>query len=137
MRKLFLSYTSLLSQLSRNAVSAEDLVKGLFFFGCSREHVYNPGANGETDERTWDKGNYAKGYPQLLEAVQRAECEGRLEWRRAPDGSERSPWDALNELLQRNGLKQVSGDPFNWEATYPAIADAIGRDSAAPVRVVY
>ena len=56
MRKLFLSFSSLLTFIAEDKVTVEDLRSGFFLFGCTRGHAIDPGAQGEADERTWNKG---------------------------------------------------------------------------------
>lgn len=124
MKKIFLSFTSLLSLLGSGKVTAQDLSEGLFFFGCTRRHAYEPGAQGESDERTFHNGRYASAHPVLVSALRQAENEGRVAWRHDPFTGELDPWGQLDDLLRTNGLPQVQrGCGFGWDAGYPAIVD--------------
>ncbi len=128
MRKLFLSFTALLRLLSEDKVSFEDLRHGLFYFGCTRAHAYEPGSSGETDERQWSNGAYAVGHPMLVNMLRQAEIDGRADWRRTTDAPNRDPWEVLDDLLERNGHKRIKhARSLGWNAGYPAMADALAQ----------
>jgi len=136
MKKLFVSFSSLLRLVGESKVTADDLAQGLYFFGCRREHALNPGAAGEADERTWHKSQFAHAHPGIVEALLQAEQDGRAAWHNCPNRQE-SPWNELNELLASNGLASL-GDThtahFNY--SYPAVTDAAAA-ARLPVEVVY
>lgn len=106
MKKLFVSFTSLLREVTEGRVTPDDLKQGLFFFGCRREHALNPGAKGEVDERTWHQGRYAKAHPVIVAAVVEAERDGRAAWHNVPRRID-SPWRVLNNLLYANGFERL------------------------------
>src|SRR3989344_9309635 len=49
-RKLFLSFTGLLQQIHHGLISQDDLDRGLYFFLCSRNHVFYPDRGGWHNE---------------------------------------------------------------------------------------
>lgn len=98
--KLFISFSGLLSALSRNEVSDEDLQTGLFYFGCVRSHAF------ELDERYRLK-NAVAAHEKLVQALTRAEEEGRCRWHRPEPGVWLAPYSLLNELLVANGLSAL------------------------------
>ena len=136
MKKLFVSYTSLLREITDGTVTHDDLYDGLFFFGCRREHAYNPGASGETDERTWQNGRYAEAHPILVDALRVAEITGRAAWHNVPK-REFSPWSVLDDLLERNDIQPLK-PKFNLFAHYgyPNVKDA-DAERGLPLHVVY
>lgn len=128
--KLFLSFTGLLYAIAHNSVSEEDLNTGLFYFGCMRGHAYEPGAHGELDERVLLKEKGAPAYAKLVQALAKAESEGRCRWFRPEPGVLHAPYTLLNELLTTNGVAALQFDEEQdyvqyW--SYPAV-----RDLAAP-----
>ena len=137
MRKLFVSFTSLLALVADNKVTAEDMAEGLYFFGCTRRHAFQPGAQGETDERTWNRGKNAVGYPVVREALRVAEGQRRVAWRHDANYQRVDPYTALNDLLTDNGLSPIERPrPGEWAASYPTIADAVAA-KGIPLDVVY
>lgn len=102
MRKLFVSFTSLLQLVSARQVSPEDLANGLFFFGCWREHAINPGGAGETDTRESNPA-YSGAHAIIRTAVLRAGVEGRVAWHNGKNRT-RSPWMRLDDLLAQHGI---------------------------------
>jgi len=102
-RKLFVSFTALLRHMRDDLVTEKDLDRGLFYFGCTRDHAFNPGANGESNELSWifKDDDVATGTHQvLLRYVEKAEKNGRCIWREAKD---MNSYRALNDLLVANG----------------------------------
>ena len=136
MRKLFVSFTSLMRLVTLGQVTAEDLRHGLFFFGCWREHALNPGAAGEPDERTWSEGRYAAAHPTIVEAVKRAESERRAAWHNGPRIVD-SPWVVLDELLRDNGFSPLKPQSvLSCHYSYPGVRDAVTGQSL-DLEVVY
>ncbi|MBU1104377.1 hypothetical protein KJ664_00560, partial [Patescibacteria group bacterium] len=49
--KLFISFSGLLVALKSGKIPLSDLDTALFYFGCTRDHAYNPSKHGvELDE---------------------------------------------------------------------------------------
>lgn len=137
MRKLFISFTSLLRLVARNEVTAEDLDQGLFYFGCWREHAMNPGGRREFDERTLNP-DYVAAHEVIKAAVLRAEPEGRVDWHNGPNRTG-SPWSRLDGLLSKNGVPLLKHRPTTdpWaHYSYPLVRDLI-TEAELPVEVVY
>jgi len=109
-RLLCISFTGLLRELSEGALRPEELEHALFYFGCIREHAMAPGASGESDERNYFKGGH-EAHAALVPILQRAEAEGRVAWR---ERGERSSYQTLNGLLERNGLKRLPEAPSQY-----------------------
>lgn len=118
-KKLFVSWTALLRNLRDGTVTNADLQTGIFYLDCCRSHVFEP------DRRSpmgFDTVN-AKSYNELLqfweddiatrrnahqavvEAVLKAEHEGRIAWREERDGF--NTYGYLGNLLKRNGYSGV------------------------------
>lgn len=137
MKKLFLSFTSLLAMVSTGRVTAQDLSEGLFFFGCTRRHAFEPGAQGETDERTFNGGRYAGAHLAIVKALHEAEQEGRAAWRHDPLTGQLDPWAQLDQLLLANGFEAAArGTGQGWDAGYPAIAEQLSM-KGIPLTPVY
>ncbi len=137
MKKLFLSYTSLLRLVAENVVTAEDLATGLFFFGCRREHALNPGAAGEYDERKSFNGRFEHVHPTIVQALLSAEAAGRAAWHNVAHRVD-SSWDILDKLLTNNGVPAIKRefDYYSSHYSYPGVKDAVAEKNA-PVEVVY
>lgn len=133
MKKLFVSFTSLLYMVSQGKVSAEELDHGLFFFGCWREHAMDP--NGS---RMYHGKVDPSAQPLIIEAVRKAESEGRAAWHNGPKHPQRpSPWRVLNELLEANGFATLEQEPgLSWDYGYPAVREAVAA-KALSLDVVY
>lgn len=106
--KLFVSFSGVMMKLSCGLVSRDDLETGLFAFGCTRDHVFRPGFHGEyVEDEVLDRPDL---HQQLLEALRRAERDGRVSWRRgsrACDLVGECAFRRLNRLLRRNGFKPL------------------------------
>jgi len=136
MKKLFVSFSSLLGAITDGTVNAEDLKNGLFFFGCRREHALQPGAAGEVDERQWKKGSYAAAHPTLVDALLAAEQEGRASWHNMAVRTD-SPWNLLDGLLTRNGFPPLQPlSDLNAHYCYPHVRETIAERAMA-LEVVY
>lgn len=114
--KIFLSYSALLVALANGLVSQEDLDQGLYFFGCTRGHAFNPGEAGEGDERESLGKAGMQAHRRLLDAVVAAEAQGRCRWHRPDSKTRLEPYAELNRLLDENG-----------QATLPTASDASGQ----------
>lgn len=137
MKKLFLSYSSLLRQVYLGKVTAEDLSNGFFMFGCTRGHAFNPGAAGETDERQWNNGQNAVSHPVIIDALVKAEQDGRAGWMRPDAKVRRDAFEVLNEMLTKHQMEPLepSNDP-DWNYCYPGMAQCLA-ESLVPLVAVY
>lgn len=126
MRKLCVSFTSLLYALVAGRVTAEDLGDALFYFGCVREHALRPWED-EINEVEWiardvgdDRAKEVHG--QLVVALEAAQAEGRVRYRHLKD---RVSYEQLNELLTANGYpaltRTVEGIPDGGAYSYPGV----------------
>ena len=147
MRKLFLSFTSTLGLIARGEVSRGELMSGLFYFGCTRQHAFmpwadaegNPHVHGEGNELLWcfkkpdgsyDADHAAVGHDLLVTALAHAEADNRVEWR---ERRESQTYEKLDELLVRNGHKPISHRirPFlRTEYMSPSVVAGIARNGA-------
>jgi hypothetical protein len=106
--KLFISFSLLMSRLAEKKVTWADLSRGLFYFGCTREHVINPGANGEYVEMVVEENSDVLS--RLQKAVLKAEKEGRVAWRKR---DEHNSYEQLDGLLVSNGFKPLAEEDSN------------------------
>ena len=137
MKKLFVSFSTLLSLIAHDKVSAEDLRTGFYLFGCTRGHALEPGAQGEADERQWNKGKNAAGHETLVAAVLEAEKEGRAGWVKTGRYLDRDPYEVLSDLITKHGMPPLirkGGDASMHN--YPAMRDAI-EEAGIPLEVVF
>ena len=129
MRTLFVSFTGLLYALDRGEISQEQLDNGLFFLGCKREHALAPGATGGefsevsymglTHDGLTRRGNDPHElHRQLVEALLKAETEGRVAWR--SKAAEDRDILILQEFLNRHGVQETF-----WALNYPTIREAL------------
>jgi len=135
--KLFVSFTTLLGAIVRSEVTQEDLDTGLYFLGCVRSHAFEPGAEGETNERLWVRSGGVAAHATLIAALERAATEGRCRWYR-PEVLTRLPkYSTLNELLVANGLEAVAQkDPFG-DYCYPTVRDYLDEKTGFKPEVVF
>lgn len=137
MKKLFLSFSTLLREIANGRVNEEDLNQGLFMFGCTRGHAFAPGAKNETDERTWNNGKNAAAHPVLVNALAQAEKEGRVAWLKDEDGrATRSHVTVFNELMAANHLPQLQRTRGFANHSYPEWRDRI-EEEGMPLVPVY
>lgn len=137
MKKLFVSFSSLLREILEGKVTEADLNAGFFMFGCTRGHAYDPGGQGETDERKWNQGRNASAYPALIAALERAEAEGRAGWVRVEPRTSRDHFEVLSEMLVKHGLPvlaRVEGDSSHY--SYPDLRDRIVA-AGLPLEVIF
>lgn len=109
--KLFASFSGLLRALARNDISQDELDQGLYFFSCVRRHAFEPGFTGEFDERTSLGERGPAAHTQLVQALERAETEGRCAWYRPTIGRRLNPYEQLSKLLQSRGLPAFEPRP--------------------------
>ncbi len=124
-RKLFISYRGLIMRLVENQVTDPDLKLGLFYFGCIRE---NAAAIDNPDMQTLipDMTEAQVVHARLWQALDQAEKEERVAWRRAEHPSS---FDQLNDLLRKNNFRTVESPngPFYGVSTYPTVKDIVER----------
>ena len=109
-RKLFISFTGLISSLHLNKINKDDLKDGLFYFGCAREYAFNPGCLGSNDCRKYYK-NGKKLHEIIVAALLLAEKDGRAIYR---DLGKYNTFDQLNELLASNGFGMTQGGDHDY-----------------------
>ncbi|MDO8571958.1 MAG: hypothetical protein Q7R79_04735 [bacterium] len=126
---LFVSFTRAIRTIAEGKVSQEELDAGMFYFGCAREHAYNPERD-MTDETTWFAGGKA-AHLRLIIALDKAEKEGRARWK---NPGEPNSYGTLNELLVVNDLIPIDyrGNHYN----YSEVADRMSKYNK-DIRVVY
>jgi hypothetical protein len=109
---LFASFTRLLQQIAAGAVVREELDRGVFIFGCTREHALSPGASGEDDERNWVRCGIggSAAYEILLPALRQAESEGRVGWARPVKGQNIGRYTVLAEILIKFNCLDASAE---------------------------
>lgn len=109
-QKLFISFTRTLFGLHAGHITAEDLENGLFYFGCTRDHVFNPGQEGDFNELEYLNIENQEDRDMLLarlsDAVLRAEEKNHVAWRHF---STRNAFLDLNILLEKNHFRSVGG----------------------------
>lgn len=148
MRKLFVSFTATMRHMRDGDILVKDLENGLFYFGCTRSHAFNPGAEGESNELEWQFKDMSKAkavHSILLDYLKKAEADGRCIWREAAD---MNSYADLNDLLVRNGYSYnreggpaIIFEPDNrtenpWYAyCYPGVRDRVA-EAAIPLEVV-
>lgn len=139
--KLFVSFTRLLHAIAAESVSQEDLNTGLYFFGCVRSHAFDPAADGAFDERTALKEKGQPAHEKLVEALRRAEIEGRCRWHRPTDAPGHSAYAELDTLLTANGLKALSPPDRRLDAEeyycYPSVRDFMLEVNGPAVEVLF
>jgi hypothetical protein len=108
MQPLVLSWSGLLAQIYSGDVAIADLGNALFYFGCTRDHVFVNGVGGEDGEM---QRAYAENpqrcnqiYRTLLDVILAAEADGRVVWRQL---GQSNSYRQLNELLSSRGLPPV------------------------------
>ena len=103
-RKLFVLFTALLKAMRDDKVTEKDLERGLFYFGCTRRHAFEPGAQGDSNELEWwffkDATEATATHQVLLKYVEKAEKDGRCVWREA---NQPNTYEQLNALLVKHG----------------------------------
>jgi hypothetical protein len=107
MRKLFVSFTGMIRAFIEGEVTEDDLVTGLFYLGCVRNHAINPWQD-RTNEVLWyfkdDQERARLVHDQIVVAITRGENEGRVNWRQ-PQAL--NSYEELNVLLERNGVGRI------------------------------
>lgn len=115
---LFLSFSGLLYKLDRGEVLQQELDTGLFYFGCSRKHAYDPGASGEYNEVAQMRSpNAHRVHQQLCRALYKGEEDGRVLWRST---SQQNTYQQLNELLVKYGYEPIQDIDYNYYS-YPGV----------------
>ena len=134
MRKLYPSFTGLMMALVSGRVNASDLDNGLFVFGCTRAHAFEPGARGEWIE-TVVVAN-PDTHAQILSALTVAEAEGRVRWRTREAHTD---FDLVNELLVANGEKPLKShlEAYGFDDPMPHYNYPSVVERADGVEVIY
>ena len=135
-KMLFVSFTALLFRIRDKQVTEEDLSQGLFFFGCSRRHAFEPWTQGHTNELEWvtkHGDEQARVHRMLVTAIEAAEKDGRAVWR-TRDSFEQDDKEVLTEMLSANGF-DVDLSDLGY-LNYPGVADAV-RKSGQPLNVIH
>lgn len=133
LRKLFVSFTGLLGGIYHGTVTAEDLDKGIFYFGCTARHVEGIWEE-STNEILWFWKDHEEGrrvHTMILGAIEKAEREGRIKWRVV---GECGSYDGLSELLMANGHTAIPSDPWrtcNGPYCYPGVRDRVEEQGIA------
>lgn len=139
--KLFVSFTRLLHAIAAESVSQEDLNTGLYFFGCVRSHAFDPAADGAFDERTTLKEKGQPAHEKLVEALRRAESEGRCRWYRPTANQNLPAYEELDFLLTANGPKALSTPERRLYAeqhySYPSVRDYMLEVNGPGVEVLF
>jgi hypothetical protein len=108
-------------------VTTSDLVSGLYYFGCSREHIYEE----KPDELTWatmDQELQRKILGMLREGLELAEEQGRARWELDRENS----LLGVNELLVRNKFAAIK---TNASYSYPVV-ERVVEDAGLEIEVV-
>jgi hypothetical protein len=108
MPKLFISFTGTMYALESGRINFDNLATGLFVFGCTRDHAITPGSNSEYVERiVIERADHHK---QLVEALLKAETEGRIRWRSLEAGT--ASFDLVDDLLTSNGYQPLKQEDY-------------------------
>lgn len=134
-KKLFVSFTGLMYALERGQVDVGDLADGLFAFGCTREHVFSPGAGGEyiaspVRENRWD-------LMVVQTAVMTAELSGRVVWRKNP--LDLMSYEYVSKLLAANNCGEIETDmirAWNGPYCYPGVTERV-KEAGLNVDVIW
>lgn len=146
LRKIFLSFSGMLTDLSLAVIRLEDLEGSLFYFGCARELVMNfqnhlrnssiePGTiilGFSLSFPEARKGEFIGILEKIVAVLLQAEKEDRVEWRPHPG---RTSFKQLNYLLERNGLEPIdlSQVPRAWKQCTAKRAAIMIKKSGIPL----
>lgn len=132
MRRLFVSFTSLMYGLDQGRVAADDLRDGLFAFRCSRDHALSPGSWGEyVEEIVVDRPDIHR---QVEAALRAAEKDGRVAWR----AGRNMTYEKVSALLVACGYPPIAGEDgrsINGPYCYPGVEDRV-REAGIDLEVV-
>lgn len=122
MTKLFISFMTLASRVSKGQVTDADLDCGLFYLGCARGEALVTW-EGSSLVALWlareDPETRRQTHGKVVNALRKADAEGRVTWR-----TQRTcqTYEALNELLDRNGVGKIPTEYTDDDDTYhPAV----------------
>ena len=115
MKKLLISFVGTMEALKSGRVVVDDLNSALFAFSSARQHVLAPDASRHyVDEIVKERPDLHK---LLVEALQKAEAEGRVRWR--ADYESNGSFRLVNDVLSANGHKRlVSHEEAYGSRTY-------------------
>lgn len=137
MSKLLISFTGVLYAIHNGRLTEEDLADALFYFGCTRQHALNPGAEGEANELEWvseDRPEQERVHQILTNAILEAEKDGRIVWRAV--GSPNT-FEQLNALLEANGYSGLDFGRYDQPYyKYPTVQQAV-TEQGYPLEVVW
>lgn len=110
MRKIFLSFNSLLNLINMGAISHADMAHGFYMFGCSRALAMDPAPRDREEKRDWLKHG-KQAYEMMLPHLLKAEKEGRVIWMSKKDGQFRVVNKDFNEMLKKHKMPEVVFPP--------------------------
>ena len=138
---LVISFSGALNGLMGGRVTASDLEHAVFYLGCTREFTDDSEAWvqeiwGDRDG-SWRALSADDAHKALMSALGRADANSRAAWRLPPD--EPNTWEALNSLLESQGLPTITPVDSDWPQTgrycYPSVVQAV-HEQQPPYQVV-
>lgn len=122
-RKLFCSFTGTLMLIESGHVTDEELACGLFAYGCSRAHAFNPEQD-KVNEVTWLRDSTPEQqtaiHQRLVQALIAAEESNRVAWRTEEESGRVA---LVNKLLVAHNYKPLQIQ--EWEFSHPGLRDAV------------
>lgn len=106
MRKLFLSFNSLLNLINMGAISHADMAHGFYMFGCSRDVVMDPAPREASELKEW-RHHGKQAYGMMLPHLLKAEKDGRVVWLRKKGGQFRVANKDFNKMLAKHNMPEV------------------------------
>jgi hypothetical protein len=127
--KLFVSLGYALNAITDERVGTDELNRSLFYFKCHTlawaadvEKCVNAYVSQQETER---QQKMRVGHVVLMEALSRAQNDGRIIW---PDRQERSVYEDLSRLLTTNGHQPPNlmseAEQDIWNPSFPEMRDA-------------
>ena len=131
MRKIFPSFTGLLQLLKYDRVTQDDLDNGIFCFGCVRDHCMHPEKQEDphSNEVNWLRLPPAEAnaiHRRLVDAVLKAEGEGRVAWR---TGQGHMSYSLINQVIVPLGYAPLQGRDYHY--SYPSLTDVVEESGQA------
>lgn len=136
MRKLFMSYSSLLQLINRGFISHADMAHGVYMFNCNRQLVVKPEPPKGEDLAIW-RQRYAQAHSFFLPHFLKAEKEGRVVMLTKPNGTYRCAHLDFNKMLKKLGIPELE---FVNGQSIPAnnvAADALFQELGLQMAPVY
>ena len=137
---LVISFSGTLNKLVRGSVKVGDIDDAVFYLGCTREFTDDPtpwvneiwGNLNQHRNRLADEVQEA-----LSDALAEADRNGRVAWR---EPGQPNTWEALNELLESQGLPTIvpvdNDVPQTNRYCYPAVVQAV-QEQNLPYVVIW